>query len=111
LSKHVVDNKLDEKLFKKTILTAMRMLDNVIDINDYSILPKETKNSNLKHRPVGLGMMGFQDALFKLNIPFNSELALNFTNEITEKYSYYAISGSCQLARERGIYSSYKGSK
>ena len=109
LSKHITKAKLEEELFQKTILTAMRMLDNVIDLNYYPTA--ETKNSNLKHRPVGLGMMGFQDALFQSNIPYNSPQALKFTNEITEKYSYYAILGSCQLAQERGTYSSYKGSK
>ena len=111
LTKHIQAGKLDEELFKQTILTAMRMLDNVIDLNDYSILPPETQNSNLKHRPIGLGMMGFQDALFQLNIPYSSPQALEFANQITEKYSYYAILGSCQLAQERGTYSSYQGSK
>jgi ribonucleoside-diphosphate reductase alpha chain len=85
------------------------MLDNVIDLNYY--LTDETKNSNLKHRPVGLGMMGFQDALFQLNIAYSSPHALQFADEITEKYSFYAILASSQLARERGTYSSYKGSK
>jgi ribonucleoside-diphosphate reductase alpha chain len=87
----------------------MRMLDNVIDLNYY--LTDETENSNLKHRPVGLGMMGFQDALFQLNIAYSSPYALQFADEITEKYSFYAILASSQLARERGTYSSYKGSK
>jgi ribonucleoside-diphosphate reductase alpha chain len=109
LSKHIKEEKLDEELFRETIGTAMRMLDNVIDLNYY--LVEETENSNLKHRPVGLGMMGFQDALFQLNIAYNSPQALQFANEITEKYSYYAILGSCQLAQERGTYSSYRGSK
>ena len=109
LSKHINEGKLDENLFQQTITTAMRMLDNVIDLNYYPTA--ETKNSNLKHRPIGLGMMGFQDALFQLNIAYNSPETLKFADEITEKYSYYAISGSSQLAKERGTYSSYKGSK
>jgi ribonucleoside-diphosphate reductase alpha chain len=109
LSKHIVEEKLDEELFQKTITIAMRMLDNVIDLNYYPT--KETKNSNLKHRPVGLGMMGFQDALFQLNIAYNSPQALHFADEITEKYSFYAILASSQLAKERGAYSSYSGSK
>nr|CAG8598918.1 1967_t:CDS:2 [Entrophospora candida] len=109
LAKHIIDGKLDENLFQQTITTAMRMLDNVIDLNYYPTA--ETKNSNLKHRPIGLGMMGFQDALFQLNINYNSLSALQFTDEITEKYSYYAISASSQLAQERGVYSSYSGSK
>jgi len=85
------------------------MLDNVIDLNYYPT--EETRNSNLKHRPVGLGMMGFQDALFKLDIAYNSPQALQFADEVTEKYSYYAILASSQLAKERGVYSSYPGSK
>jgi len=109
LAKHIINGKLDENLFRQTIAIAMRMLDNVIDLNYYPTA--ETKNSNLKHRPVGLGMMGFQDALFQLNINYNSSLALQFTDEITEKYSYYAILASSQLAQERGTYSSYSGSK
>lgn len=110
LVKHIQGGKLDEKLFQQTITTAMRMLDNVIDLNYY--IPKtKTKNSNLKHRPVGLGMMGFQDTLFQLNIAYNSSLALQFTDKITEKYSYYAILASSQLAQERGVYPSYAGSK
>jgi len=109
LSKHIIDGKLDEKLFQETIATAMRMLDNVIDLNYYPTV--ETRNSNFKHRPVGLGMMGFQDALFKLDIAYNSPQALQFADEITEKYSYYAILASSQLAKEKGVYSSYPGSK
>jgi ribonucleoside-diphosphate reductase alpha chain len=109
LSRHIKEGKLDEELFRKTIGTAMRMLDNVIDLNYY--LVEETKNSNLKHRPVGLGMMGFQDALFQLNLAYSSPQTLQFADEVTEKYSYYAILTSSQLAQERGVYSSYLGSK
>lgn len=109
LEKHIINGKLDEQLFEDTITIAMRMLDNVIDINFYPT--KEAKNSNFKHRPVGLGMMGFQDALFKLNINYDSHEVLDFTDTITEKFSYYAILGSSKLAKERGTYESYKGSK
>ena len=97
-------------MLQETIRTAMRMLDNVIDLNYYLEI-EETKNSNLKHRPIGLGMMGFQDALFQLSIGYNSLSALQFADEITEKYSYYAILASSQLAKERGTYFSYQGSK
>ncbi|CAJ0825697.1 1237_t:CDS:2 [Entrophospora sp. SA101] len=109
LPKHIINGKLDEESFQETITTAMRMLDNVIDLNYYPT--EETRNSNLKHRPVGLGMGGFQDALFQLDIAYNSPQALQFADEITEKYSYYAILSSSQLAKERGVYSSYPGSK
>ena len=109
LEKHVSDGKFNEELFEETINTAMQMLDNVIDINFYPT--KEAKNSNMRHRPVGLGMMGFQDALFKLNINYDSQEILEFTDNITEKFSYYAIFASSRLAKERGAYETYKGSK
>lgn len=109
LEKHVVDGKFDDQMFEQTITTAMRMLDNVIDINFYPT--KEAKTSNMLHRPVGLGMMGFQDALFKLNVNYDSQEVLALTDTITEKFSYYAILGSSQLAKERGTYQTYKGSK
>ncbi|WP_037573236.1 ribonucleoside-diphosphate reductase subunit alpha [Spirochaeta cellobiosiphila] len=92
-----------------TIRTAMRMLDNVIDLNFYPT--EEAKNSNMRHRPVGLGMMGLQDALFIQRIPFDSKEALEFTDRFTEAFSYYALEGSSDLAKERGSYSSFKGSK
>jgi ribonucleoside-diphosphate reductase alpha chain len=93
----------------QTIKTAMRMLDNVIDINFYPTV--EAKNSNLKHRPVGLGVMGFHDALYKLNINFDSEAAVIFADESMEVISFNAINASTELARERGAYQSFKGSK
>ncbi len=93
----------------KTIKTAIRMLDNVIDINFYPT--KEGRNSNFRHRPIGLGMMGLQDALFNLDISFASPAALDFSDEISEMFSYYAILSSSQLAQERGAYSTYQGSK
>ena len=110
LSKHVTnDGKLDRKLLEKTISTAMRMLDNVVDLNFYPT--EEAKNSNMKHRPIGLGIMGLQDALFKLDLPFESPKALNFSDNLMEQISYSAISASCELAKERGSYESFKGSK
>jgi ribonucleoside-diphosphate reductase alpha chain len=109
LARHVQGGKIDDNLLQETINTAIRMLDNVIDLNYYPT--KEAKYSNFQHRPIGLGMMGFQDALFQLNIHYNSPEALEFTDHLTEKFSYYAISASCQLAQERGEYVSYRGSK
>ncbi len=108
LSKFVVDGKIDYAALEKTVRTAMRMLDNVIDINYYPT--KEAKNSNLKHRPVGLGSMGLQDAFYMLDLPFDSDEAVDFSDKIQEAISYYAIQASCELAKERGTYESYKGS-
>jgi len=107
--KHFVDGKLDIEILSKTVRTAIRMLDNVIDINFYPTI--EAKNSNLRHRPIGLGIMGFQDALFKLRVPFDSPSALEFSDRSMEIVSYYAILASSELAKERGAYSSFKGSK
>ncbi len=109
LARHIKDGELDDNLLQKTVNIAIRMLDNVIDLNYYPT--KEGEYSNFQHRPIGLGMMGFQDALFQLNINYNSPRALEFTDHLTEKFSYYAISASSQLAQERGAYSSYRGSK
>jgi len=109
LSKHIVNGKLDRELLAKTIKTAVRMLDNVIDINLYPTL--EGKRSNLKHRPIGLGVMGFQDALFKLGLPMTSLGALTFSDNIMELIAYNVILTSSELAKERGVYQSYKGSK
>ena len=110
LSKHVTeDGKLDKGLLEKTINIAMRMLDNVVDLNFYPTV--EAKNSNMKHRPIGLGIMGLQDALFKLDLPFDSQKALNFSDQLMEQISYHAISASSDLAKERGAYESFKGSK
>ena len=99
---------LDEKKVEKTITTAIRMLDNVIDINYYAV--PQAENSNFKHRPIGLGVMGFQDALYMKKIPYASEHAVTFADESMEMVSYYAIKSSSDLAAERGAYSSYKGS-
>src|ERR1044071_4514789 len=87
----------------------MRMLDNVIDINFYPT--PEARNANLKHRPVGLGIMGFQDALYSLRVPYASDAAVQFADESMELISYHAILASTELAGERGPYSSYAGSK
>ncbi len=110
LERHVTaEGTLDQELVRDTVTIAMRMLDNVIDANYYPT--KEARNSNLRHRPVGLGIMGFQNALYKLNIPFDSEACVRFADESMEVISYYAILGSAELARERGPYQSYRGSK
>lgn len=109
LGLHVNGEVLDHEKIKETVTLAMRMLDNVIDLNFYPT--KEAKDSNLKHRPVGLGIMGFQDALFKLDIDFASEAAVEFADVSMELISYYAILGSSELAKERGAYASFKGSK
>ena len=108
LAQHVNENGLDLAKLEKTIGTAMRMLDNVIDYNYYSV--PQARTSNLRHRPVGLGVMGFQDALYKLHIAYSSEDAIEFADESMEAVSYYAIQASTQLAEERGSYSSFQGS-
>lgn len=109
LARHITGKKLDRDMIADTVTVGMRMLDNVIDINYYTT--DECKVSNMRHRPVGLGIMGFQDALYMLDIAFNSEKAVSFGDESMELVSYYAILGSSQLAKERGTYKSYKGSK
>ncbi len=99
---------LDHDKLKRTITTAMRMLDNVIDINYYAV--KKARDSNLRHRPVGLGVMAFQDSLYSLRIPYSSDAAVQFADTSMEAICYYAYWASTELARERGKYSSYKGS-
>lgn len=108
LANHVTENGLDLERLARTCRTAMRMLDNVIDINYYSV--GKARNSNLKHRPVGLGFMGFQDALHILRIPYASQEAVEFADYSMEAISYYAILASSELSRERGTYASYQGS-
>jgi len=109
LSNHISAlGSLDLVKLEKTISTAMRMLDNVIDLNYYPI--DEARNSNLRHRPVGLGMMGFQDALYKLGIPYASQRAVEFADQSAEAVSYFAILASSRLAAERGPYPTYRGS-
>ncbi len=109
LGKHIVNGVLDEAMIRETTTTAMRMLDNIIDLNYYPI--PETRNANLRHRPVGLGVMGLQDALYKLDLSFDSEEAVAFSDKSLEMISYYAILSSSELARERGVFQSYQGSK
>ncbi|HQD66794.1 MAG TPA: ribonucleoside-diphosphate reductase subunit alpha, partial [Casimicrobium huifangae] len=99
---------LDHAKLQKTVRTAMRMLDNVIDINYYAV--KKARTSNLKHRPVGLGIMGFQDALHMMRTPYASQDAMEFADRSMEAVCYYAYWASTELAEERGRYSSYKGS-
>jgi ribonucleoside-diphosphate reductase alpha chain len=108
LVNHVIEKGLDLDRLAKTVGTAMRMLDNVIDINFYTI--PEARRSNLRHRPVGLGLMGFQDAIQKLRIPYVSDAAVAFADESMEAISYHAISASVDLAAERGRYPSFNGS-
>jgi len=109
LCKHVIDGQLDLDMLRDTIRTAMRMLDNVIDINFYPT--PEAEHSNRKHRPVGLGLMGFQDALAAQGIGYASQEAVEFADRSMEAISYYAILASSELARERGTYGTYDGSK
>jgi ribonucleoside-diphosphate reductase alpha chain len=109
LAKHTTPQGLDQALLRETIHTAVRMLDNVIDINFYPTI--EAKAANTKHRPIGLGIMGFQDALYIQNISYASQEGMEFADLSMEAISYYAIETSIQLAKERGAYSSYRGSK
>ena len=108
LLQHLKDGKIDHDKLKKTIKVAMRMLDNVIDINYYAV--NKARDSNLRHRPVGLGVMAFQDSLYELRIPYASQQAVEFADQSMEAICYYAYWASTELARERGQYSSYKGS-
>ncbi len=108
LAQHLKDGQIDHAKLKKTVATAMRMLDNVIDINYYAV--KKARDSNLRHRPVGLGIMGFQDCLYQLRTPYASEQAVEFADRSMEAVCYYAYWASTELAEERGRYSSYRGS-
>ncbi len=108
LANHMKDGSLDEEKVKQTVSTAIRMLDNVININYYSV--DTAKNSNFKHRPIGLGLMGFQDALYLQDIPYCSDEAVEFADRSMELISYSAIYASTELAKERGAYESFEGS-
>ena len=108
LTHHIKDGEMDGEKLERTITTAIRMLDNVIDINYYAVKAAET--SNMKHRPIGIGIMGFQDALYMLKTPYASEEAVEFADRSMEMVSYYAIKASSDLAKERGTYKSYEGS-
>lgn len=108
LAQHIVNGQLDREKLQKSVNTAVRMLDNVIDINYYAV--PAARASNMRHRPVGLGLMGFQDALYKLRLPYSSDQAVEFADRSMEAISYYAISASSELAKERGSYSTFEGS-
>lgn len=109
LAKFVHDGKFDYEMCARVVPVAMRMLDNVIDVNYYPT--EDTKRSNMRHRPVGLGIRGVQDALYKLGVNFDSEAAVAFADESMEAIAYHAILASSGLARERGTYQTYQGSK
>ena len=108
LVRHLKDGAVDHDKLRRTVSIAMRMLDNVIDINYYAV--KKARDSNVRHRPVGLGLMAFQDCLYKLRIPYASQAAIEFADQSMEAICYYAYWASTELARERGRYSSYPGS-
>ena len=108
LPQHIENGELNLDKLRGTVRTAIRMLDNVIDINYYSVPQAET--SNFRHRPIGLGLMGFQDALYKIDAPYGSEGAVTFADRSMEAISYFAIEASSELAAERSSYSSYEGS-
>ncbi|SHF01439.1 ribonucleoside-diphosphate reductase subunit alpha [Streptoalloteichus hindustanus] len=108
LARHVTADGIDHDRLRNTVRTAVRMLDNVIDVNFYTI--PEARRSNLRHRPVGLGLMGFQDALFALRLPMASWAAVEFADRSMEEISYYAIEASSELAAERGRYETFEGS-
>ncbi|MDO4223756.1 MAG: ribonucleoside-diphosphate reductase subunit alpha [Acinetobacter sp.] len=108
LVQHISNGQLDKEKLSRTIKTAIRMLDNVIDINYYAV--PQARNSNLRHRPIGMGIMGFHDALYSMNIAYSSQQAVDFADESMEVISYYAIQASSDLAVERGQYETYKGS-
>jgi ribonucleoside-diphosphate reductase alpha chain len=109
LGRHIDDGVLNQERMKYTIKMAVRMLDNVIDLNFYPTV--ESQHANLRHRPIGLGIMGIQDALYMLNLPFDSEAAVKFSDELQELISYHAILSSSELAKEKGAYQTFKGSK
>jgi ribonucleoside-diphosphate reductase alpha chain len=108
LAAHIKDGELNTHKLKRTVSTAMRMLDNVIDINFYAV--DKARNSNLRHRPVGLGIMGFQDCLHMLRIPYASEKAVEFADRSMEAVAFHAYWASTKMAEERGCYTSYSGS-
>jgi ribonucleoside-diphosphate reductase alpha chain len=108
LANHVTADGLDDAHLARTVRTALRMLDNVIDINYYNV--PQARRSNLRHRPVGLGVMGFQDCLYALRIPYATDAAVELADRAMEAVSYFAIEASCALAEERGRYPSFDGS-
>jgi ribonucleoside-diphosphate reductase alpha chain len=108
LAQHLANGDVDLEKLERTVRTAVRMLDNVIDINYYSVA--QARASNMRHRPVGLGIMGFQDALYQLRLPYGSDAAVAFADRSMEAVSYFAIKASSDLAVERGVYQSFEGS-
>ncbi len=108
LHAHFRNGKLDEEMLADTVRAAMRMLDNVIDINYYAV--KKARNANMRHRPVGLGIMGFQECLYELGVSYNSEDAVEFADRSMETVCWFAYGASCDLAKERGKYESFAGS-
>lgn len=108
LAQHIVNGKLDHDKLRETVRVAIRMLDNVIDINYYAV--EKARRSNLRHRPIGLGLMGYQDALYRSGIAYASQESVEFADTSMEAISYYAIEASSDLAAERGTYESYQGS-
>ncbi|MBN8628003.1 MAG: ribonucleoside-diphosphate reductase subunit alpha [Planctomycetes bacterium] len=108
LAEHVVDGQFDEALLRATVSTAMRMLDNVIDINYYGV--PQARRSNLRHRPVGLGVMAFQDLLYRLRVAYASDAAVELADRTSEAVGYFAIQASTELAAERGRYPTFAGS-
>ncbi len=108
LPQHVTADGLDVAHLQATITTAMRMLDNVIDYNYYAV--SQARNANFRHRPVGLGIMGFQDSLYKMKLPYASKEAVEFADRSMEQVAYFSIAASCDLAQERGRYPSFEGS-
>lgn len=108
LARHISNGSIDHAKLRKTITTAMRMLDNVIDINYYAV--DKARDANMRHRPVGMGIMGFQDALYEMRTPYASSAAVEFADAAMEAVCYYAYWASTELAQERGTYSSYQGS-
>lgn len=109
LARHVQAGQVDKEKLQETVRLAVRALDNVIDINFYPT--PEAREANLRHRPIGLGVMGYQDALYQLDINFDSEAAVNFSDELMEAVSFHVLTASAELAKEKGVYSSFVGSK
>jgi ribonucleoside-diphosphate reductase alpha chain len=109
IARHIDDGRINHDRLKYTVKMAIRMLDNVVDLNFYPT--PEARNANMRHRPIGLGVMGTQDALYMMDLPFDTDEAVAFTDELQEFISYHAILASSELAREKGAYESYQGSK
>lgn len=109
LGEHIENGQINHDKLRETVTIAIRMLDNVIDLNYYPT--KEGETSNKRHRPIGIGIMGFQDALYKANVHFDSDAAITFADQSMEAISYYSIAASALLAKEKGAYQTFRGSK